>query len=161
MSISLYDASIPVFIRALKVLDTLLEKAAASGIDPAGLVEARLAPDMYTLAGQVQRASDTAKASAARLSGAAAPAFADEETTLADLKARVAKTVDFLEGIPPETLDGRVVTMKLGGAERSFSSEDYLLRFGLPNFFFHITTAYDLLRHKGVTIGKRDFLGPF
>ena len=168
MSLSMYRTSIPVFIRGMKVLSALIEKgaahAAAQGLDPATLVNGRLAPDMLTLAGQVQRASDTAKASAARLSDGEAPSFADEETTLDELQQRIAKTIAYLETIRPETVDGsesREIGMFSGERRKVFRGDDYLLTFALPNFFFHVTTAYDILRHQGVEVGKRDFLGAY
>lgn len=119
---------------------------------------------MLTLAGQVQRASDTAKASAARLSGEAAPSFADEETSIEDLQARIAKTIAYLETIGPEAMEGsdaREIEMFAGENRRVFRGDDYLLSFAIPNFFFHVTTAYDILRHVGVPVGKRDFLSPY
>jgi hypothetical protein len=167
MSLSVYDASIPVFLRALHVLSTLLDKAAAyataSNIDPASLVDARLAPDMLTLAGQVQRASDSAKGCAARLTGQEAPGMADSETTLADLQSRISKTIAYLEGFRPDQFDGaetRTVTLKAGLETLSYNGRTYLLAFAVPNFFFHIAMAYAILRHKGVGLGKLDYLGP-
>ena len=168
MALSFYDISIPVFTRGLgqlaHVLDKGLAHAQAAGTDPDLLVQARLAPDMYTLAGQVQTASDAAKFAAARITGIAAPSFPDTETTYAELQARVAKTVDFLGSVERSQVDGgeeREVTMKVGGAELRFSAQRYLLQFALPNFYFHVTTAYDVLRHSGVALAKRDYLGRF
>ncbi len=161
--ISMYDVSVPVFIRAFENLSRQIDKAAASGIAEKDLVEARLAPDMYPLSGQVQRASDTAKASLARLTGLDVPSFPDDETTLDALKARIAKTVDLLRGASPAAFEGaetRTVEMKPGGRAISFDGRSYLLTFALPNFFFHVTTAYAILRHQGVAIGKLDYLGP-
>jgi uncharacterized protein len=167
MTISLYRASVPSFRRGLEILSTLLEKgrahAEASGMDPAALIDARLAPDMYTLAGQVQSASDAAKAGTARLAGLPPPSFPDTEKTFDELQARIAKTLDFMASVSADQIDKRpgTVTLKLGGTERSFSSDAYLLGFVLPNFYFHITTAYDILRSQGVKLGKMDYLGSF
>jgi hypothetical protein len=168
MALSLYDISIPVFIRGLGQLSHLLDKglahAQASGIDAATLVDARLAPDMLTLAGQIQRASDASKLGAARLAAITAPSFPDTEKTWDELQARIAKTIDFLNSVDRTQIDGfeeRSVSMKVGGNELEFTSQRYLLQFALPNFFFHVTTAYDVLRHSGVPIGKRDYLGRF
>ena len=166
MSITLYQVSIPLLIRGLNNLSTLLEKAEqhadAQEQEHTGLLSARLFEDMYPLTAQVQRASDTAKATASRLSGVAAPPFADDETSFDELQARINKTIVFLESIPAEAINGqedRLVTMKLRGEERTQSALDYLTVFGLPNFMFHVTTAYDILRQQGVKLGKMDFLG--
>jgi hypothetical protein len=168
MALSLYDISIPVFIRGLGQLSHLLDKglahAQATGIDPATLVDARLAPDMLTLAGQIQRASDASKLGAARLAAITAPSFPDTEKTWEELGARIAKTIDFLKSVDRARIDGfedRTVTMKVGEHELEFTGQRYLLQFALPNFFFHVTTAYDVLRHSGVPIGKRDYLGRY
>lgn len=168
MALSLYDLSVPVFIRGLQQLSHLLDKglahATATGIDTATLVNARLAPDMYTLAGQVQGASDASKLGSARLAGVTAPSFPDTETTYAELQARVAKTIDYLNTLERAQVDGfedRAVVMKSRGNEVQFTAQRYLLQFALPNFFFHVTTAYDVLRHSGVPIGKMDYLGKF
>ena len=168
MALSLYDLSIPVFLRGLHQLSHLLDKgqahATATGIDTATLVNARLAPDMYTLAGQVQGASDASKLGSARLAGVTAPSFPDTETTYAELQARVAKTIDYLNTLERAQVDGfedRAVVMKSRGNEVQFTAQRYLLQFALPNFFFHVTTAYDVLRHSGVPIGKMDYLGTF
>jgi hypothetical protein len=161
MPISMYQASTPVFLRALNNLAAIFEKAAAHP-DAAAFSEARLAPDMLTLAGQIQRASDSAKGAAARLSGADAPSFADEEKTLADLQTRIAKTIDYLKSVPAAAIDGseeRTITLKAGKTERNLSGKDYLFGFAIPNFFFHVAVAYAILRHKGVEIGKMDYLG--
>ncbi|WP_342378964.1 DUF1993 domain-containing protein [Myxococcus stipitatus] len=166
MSLSMYQASIPVFIRALNVLSTLLQKGAQhakeQGLPPESLLEARLAPDMFNLVAQVQRASDTSKATAERLSGVPAPRMPDTEKTFEELYARITKTVDYLKSIEPSRFEGsdqRTVQLATGDVKLDFQGDDYLLTFGLPNFYFHITTAYDILRHRGVQIGKRDFLG--
>jgi uncharacterized protein len=165
--LSMYQVSIPVFIRGLGVLSTLLEKAAAhadqGGVDHGSLIGARLAPDMLPLSGQVQRASDTSKLSAERLSGVLSPRFPDTETSFAELQDRVARTIAYLKTIDATQMDGsetRHIELSFGSFKRSFRGDDYLLTFALPNFFFHVTTAHDILRHKGVPIGKADFLGP-
>lgn len=168
MALSLYDISVPVFLRGLGQLSHVLDKglahAQASGLDPATLVNARLAPDMFTLAGQVQSASDASKLGTARLAGITAPSFPDTEASYAELQARVAKTIDFLGSVDRALIDGagdREVTMKVRGNELKFTAERYLLQFALPNFFFHVTTAYGVLRHSGVALGKLDYLGRF
>ncbi|WP_343649859.1 DUF1993 domain-containing protein [Herbaspirillum sp.] len=166
MSITLHEVGITPLIRALHNLSSLLDKAEQHAdqhkLEPQQLLSARLYEDMFPLTAQVQRASDTAKATASRLSGVAAPAFSDDETSFDELQARINKTIVFLESIPADAVDGqeeRVITMKLRGEERSMSAREYLLVFGLPNFFFHVITAYDILRHQGVKLGKMDFLG--
>src|SRR5579871_1139586 len=162
MSISLYRASVPVFVRAFGNLSAILKKGEAHG--GAALVDARLAPDMLTLAGQVQRASDAAKSAAARLSGLDNPSFPDTEKTYAELHARIKKTVDFLQGVKPGQIDGgeqREIVVKAGGRELKFTGLDYLFGFALPNFYFHVTTAYDILRHEGVQLAKMDYLGSY
>ena len=168
MSLSLYQASVPGFIRGLSVLAALLEKgaahAAANGIDPATLVNARLAPDMYPLSGQVQRASDASKFAVQRLSLVESPKFPDEETTFEQLQKRVADTIAYLRAVPASALDGaeaRSITLSFGEFKPQFQGDAYLLTFALPNFYFHVTTAYDILCHVGVPIGKLDFLGPY
>lgn len=168
MPISMYQASVPVLTRGLGILSTLIEKGAAHAaerkLDPASLVGARLAPDMLPLSGQVQRASDTAKFAAARLTGEGAPSFADEETTLDQLRERCARTISYLDTVRPEAFEGSETrTITFGGRDTKLTArgDAYLLGFALPNFFFHLTTAYDILRHVGVAIGKRDYLGRF
>ena len=166
MTLSLYDISVPALIRGLENLTQQIDKGVAHardiGMDPDELVQARLAPDMLTLAGQVQRASDTAKFGGARLSQGDAPGFADEETTLDDLQARIAKTLDYLRSVPADSIAGgesREIRFKAGPRELHFTGADYVRNFLLPNFYFHLTTAYGLLRHKGVPLGKMDYLG--
>lgn len=166
MSISMYQASVPVLVRGLEQLSNILGKAAAHAeakkIDPSVFVNARLAPDMFALARQVQIATDGAKGCAARLAGAEVPSYADTETTFPELQARIAKTIAFVKGFPAAQIDGsenRAVTLKLGGNETKFTGTEYLLKLVLPNFFFHVTTAYDILRHHGVELGKPDYLG--
>ena len=168
MSLTMYRVSIPVFIRGLEVCSDLLKKGAAhaaeKGIAPADMLNTRLAPDMLPLVAQIQRASDTAKMSAARLSDVEAPRFEDNEDSFDALQERIAKTVAYLKSIDKSTLadsDARTITLKFGDVAPSFSGVDYLLGFGLPNFYFHVVTTHDILRHLGVPIGKRDYLGPF
>jgi len=168
MPLTLYQASIPVFIRGFNNLAAVLEKAkahaAANHIDLATYVNARLAPDMYPLSGQVQGASDAAKFGAARLAAITPPSFADTETTFEELQARIAKTLDFLKTVDEAQINARAggtVTLKVRGKEMNFVCEPYLLDFVLPNLFFHLTTAYDILRHQGVPLGKMDYLGKF
>lgn len=168
MALSFYDISVPVFVRGLGQLSHVLDKglahAQAAGIDSVELVNARLAPDMFTLAGQVQSASDASKLGTARIAGITAPSFPDTESTYAELQARVAKTIEFLNGVDRASVDGaeaREVVMKVRGNELKFTAERYLLQFALPNFFFHVTTAYDVLRHRGVPLSKLDYLGRF
>lgn len=166
MSLSMYQASIPVFIRALNILSTLLNKAVAHAeehqLEADSLLSAKLFDDMYTLIGQVQRASDAAKFGASRLAVIQPPSFADDETSFPQLQERIAKTIAFLDTVKPEQIDGgeaREIVMKLRDQEAHFTAQSYLFTFALPNFLFHITTAYDILRHKGVKIGKMDYLG--
>ena len=168
MALSMYDLSVPVFSRGLGQLTHVLEKslahAKANDIDPATLVDARLAPDMLTLAGQIQRASDASKLGVARIAGITAPSFPDEEKTYDDLLARIEKTQAFLATVHRTMVDGqeeRQVTIKSREGEAHFTAQRYLLQFALPNFFFHVTTAYGVLRHKGMPIGKMDYLGKF
>ncbi len=166
MSISLYDVTVPVFLRGLGNLDAVLAKARAfaeaEGIDAAALLEARLAPDMLTLVGQVQRASDTAKFAAVRVGGVENQSFADEEKDFGDLADRIARTRAFLEAVPRVAMDGRAgetISVNIGRTPITMRSGDYALKFALPNFFFHVTTAYDILRHEGVPLGKMDYIG--
>jgi hypothetical protein len=168
MPLSMYQTSIPVFVRALGNLSAILEKAAAHAeekkIDPSVFINARLAPDMFPLSRQVQSATDSAKGCGARLAGAEVPRYEDTESTFAELQARIDKTVAFLQGLGPDLIAGsgdRSIVLKLRGKEVSFSGQNYLFNFALPNFFFHAVTAYDILRHNGVEIGKQDFLGNY
>jgi len=161
MPLSMYQASIPLLVRGLDNLSAVLKKGEAHP-DAAALVEARLAPDMFTLAGQIQRASDTAKGCAARLAGIDNPSFADTETTFAQLQERIAKTIAFVQGVKPVQIDGtedKAISIKAGPSVLNFTGASYLATFVLPNFFFHVTAAYAILRHKGVEIGKMDYLG--
>ena len=166
MSLSMYQASIPVLVRGLENLAAILCKAAtdaeARKIAPEVLLNARLAPDMFPLVRQVQIVSDTAKGCAARLAGIEVPSYADTEASFAELQERIAKTVAFLQGISAAQVDGseqRPIVLKVHEREIHFSGQGYLLTFALPNFFFHLTTAYAILRHNGVQIGKQDYLG--
>jgi hypothetical protein len=161
MPLSMSQASVPLFVRALHNLAEILKKAETHP-DAGSFAEARLAPDMLTLAGQIQRASDAAKACAARLSGADAPSFPDTEKTLPELLARIEKTIEYLRSVPSSTIDGseeREIRFKAGPTEYVFTGVQYLQGFAIPNFFFHVTVAYAILRHRGVQIGKMDFLG--
>lgn len=165
-TLSMYEFLVPTANRMLGNLSVLLDKAAAHAeakkFDPANLMAARLAPDMHPFTRQVQIACDTAKGAAARLAGTEAPSHPDVETTIPELKARIAKTLEFVNSIDPAAFVGsedRQITLKSPTRELQFSGIDYLRGFVLPNFYFHITTAYALLRHNGVEIGKFDFLG--
>jgi hypothetical protein len=161
MSVFMYQASVLPLSRGLDILSTILKKIDAHP-DAQSLVDARLAPDMMTLAGQVQRASDTSKGCAARLAGIEPPSFADNEKSLADLQARIAKTIDFLNSVKREQFEGseaRIITFKGGTHTFNFTGQSYLFEFVLPNFYFHVTTAYAILRHQGISLGKLDYLG--
>jgi hypothetical protein len=166
MAISMYQASVPVFLKTLGNLSAILDKgaafAAARKIEPSVLLGYRLAPDMLNLTRQVQIASDHAKRAAARLAGIEAPAYEDNEASFADLKARIDKTVAFINTLKPGQIDGsegRQIALKVGGIDMTLTGQTYLLHNALPNFFFHTTTAYAILRHCGVEIGKKDFIG--
>ncbi|HEY0107304.1 MAG TPA: DUF1993 domain-containing protein [Rhizomicrobium sp.] len=166
MAYTIYDASIPVMIRTLsslsKIIDKAVAQAKAQDTPLSELLEARLAPDMHPFPRQIQIASDAAKGAAARLAGLEAPGMADTETTFAELQTRIARTIDFLKSVAPAQLAGaedREITLKFPNGEMKFTGRDFLGNFALPNFFFHVTTAYGLLRHKGIAIGKMDFLG--
>ncbi len=167
MTISMYQASAPAFQHTLTALSAILDKAAAHAaarkIDPQALLLARLAPDMFTCAKQVQVACDFAKNTMARLAGQEPPKFPDEEKSFDDLKARIAKVADFVKGFKPAQIDGteeKDITFPAGpGATMTLKGQAYLVNFALPNFYFHATAAYAILRHNGVELGKRDFLG--
>jgi hypothetical protein len=166
MSLSMYQASIPVFIRNLNNLSAILTKAEANAqarkIEPEVFVNARLAPDMFPLSRQVQIATDAVKGCAARLAGVEVPSFPDTEKTFPDLQARIAKTADFLKTFKAGQIDGteeKKIALKVGGQDMTFAGQVYLLNFVLPNLYFHITTAYAILRHNGVELGKKDYLG--
>ena len=164
---SLSQASLPVFEIGLTALSGVLDKgqafAAAKKVDPSVLLGARLAPDMFALTRQVQATCDQAKNGAARLAGIEPPAYEDKEATIDDLKARIAKTVAFLKTLDRKQIDAaadREITFPLGATNKGhMKGPDYLNHFVLPNFYFHLTAAYSILRHNGVEIGKRDFLG--
>jgi hypothetical protein len=167
MAISMYRASVPLLVQMLSSLSGVLDKgaafAAAKKVDPSVLLNARLAPDMFPLTRQIQIATDFAKGVPARLSGQEPPKYADDETTFDQLKARIAKTIAFVKDFRPAQIDGseeREITLTLGGQPRSYKGESYLVTFALPNFFFHVTTAYAILRHNGVEIGKGDYMRP-
>lgn len=162
----MYSMSVPVFAKTLGNLSAILDKAAAHAeakkIDPAVLLAARLYPDMFPLTKQVQVACDFAKGTVARLAGEEPPKYDDNETTIEALKARIARTVDYVQGFQAARFAGaeeRDVQMKIRDQTLSFKGLPYLAHVALPNFFFHATTAYDILRHNGVELGKRDFLG--
>lgn len=166
MTISMYQASVPAFIRALDNLAAILEKgeqhATARKIAPEVLINSRLFPDMFPLVKQVQIASDAAKGGAARLAQAQPPSFEDNEATFAELVERCRKTVAYLETLKPEQVDGseeRTVSWQTRSSTKSMQGMPYLLTHVLPNVFFHVTTAYNILRHNGVELGKQDFLG--
>lgn len=168
MSLTLYQASIPSFARMLGNLSAILDKAAAHAetkkIDPAIFINARLAPDMFPLSRQVQIATDMVKGCAARLAGIEVPRYEDTETTFAELQARIAKTQEFLQSVSASQIDGsedRPITLKFGSKELNFLAQAYLLDFVIPNFHFHLTTTYAILRHNGVEIGKKDYTGEY
>jgi len=166
MTISMYQASAPRFANTLKNLSTILDKAQAHAdakkIDPRVLTAARLYPDMFPMSRQVQSACDTAKGAVARLAGVEIPVHEDTEQTFEELKARIAKTITFIQTIQPAQVDGsedKEVVLKFRSGEVKFKGMQYLLGHALPNFYFHATTAYDILRHNGVEVGKRDYIG--
>jgi uncharacterized protein len=166
MQFSFHQAALPPVLQILASISAILDKAAkhceARKIDPTVLLNYRLAPDMFPLVRQVQVMTDQAKGMAARLAGLEVPTYADTETSFADLKARIAKTVDFVKSVDPAAVDAgadRDITLKAGGNEFKFKGSRYLTGWVFPNFYFHATTTYDILRHCGVELGKRDFLG--
>jgi len=166
MAFSMSRASLPVFEIGLNALSANLDKAAAFAaakkIDASVLVNARLAPDMFPLSRQVQIATDQAKNGSARLAGVEAPKYEDNETSIDQLKARIAKTLAYIKTLDARQIDGaadREINFPVGPNKGQMKGDDYLNHFVLPNFYFHITTAYDILRHCGVECGKRDFLG--
>jgi hypothetical protein len=165
MAISMYRASVPVFLQFLPAMSAGLDKGAAYAgakkFDPAVLLQSRLFPDMLPLVRQVQIASDFAKSTVSRLAGVDPPKYEDTETTIDQLKARIAKTLDYVKEFKPSQIDGseeRDITIPMGGQTRSFKGENYLIGHALPNFFFHVTTTYAILRHNGVELGKGDFM---
>lgn len=168
MSNDLYQASVPQFLRMLGNLKAILEKAAAHAaakkIDESAFLDARLYPDMFPLTVQVQIATDFTRGTTARLSGTEPSAVEDKEKSFAELVARVDAAAAYVRGIQPAKFEGaaeRKIVRKIRGVERTFSGTDYLYQFSLPNFYFHLTTAYAILRHNGVDVGKTDFLGTF
>lgn len=168
MPLSMSQASIPVFTQQLTTLSAIIDKVVehcrAKGIDPAELIGAQLAPDMFPLSRQVQIASDHAKGATARLSGRENPKYEDTEQTFDELKARIAKTLAFIKSVPSAEIDGsenKELTIPIGGQPRTLKGQTYLLHNALPNFFFHVTAAYAILRHKGVEVGKRDYMGTY
>ena len=166
MSFTLYEATIPPMIHFFgslsKILDKAVQQAKERDMPLSELLEARLAPDMHPFPRQIQIASDIAKLGAARLTGVELPSFPDTESTFPELQERIRKTVDFLKSVPEEKFEGaedRTVTLKFPSGEMNFPGRVFVNNFVLPNFYFHVTTAYDLLRHKGITIGKMDYMG--
>lgn len=166
MTLSMYTASVPVFIHALTNLEQILAKAEAfckaRGIDESALITYRLAPDMFPLSRQVQIACDIVKGGGARLAGVEIPSFPDTETSFPALRERVQKTVDFLKGLKSSLIDGsegKSISLKVGKQDMQFLGQPYLLTFVYPNLHFHMTTTYAILRHNGVEIGKADYLG--
>ena len=169
MAISLYTVSIPVFKQMLNSTSAVLSKAdehaAARNIDPNVLLQARLFPDMFPLVRQVQIAADFARGVSARLAGAEVPKYEDNEQTFAELRGLIERTIAFVDGFTPAQIDGNeereIVTRPGTPKEKRFTGQSYLLSYGLPQFFFHITTAYAILRHNGIEIGKRDYMGQY
>jgi hypothetical protein len=166
MPLTMYQASAPRFANTLRNLSAILDKAQAHAeakkLDPAALTQARLFPDMFPLVRQVQIACDTAKGAVARLAGLEIPKHEDTEQTFAELKARIAKTVDFVESAKPAQLDGaeeKEITLKMRSGDVKYKGLQYLLGHAYPNFYFHVTTAYNILRHNGVEVGKKDYIG--
>jgi hypothetical protein len=161
----MFESSVPVFIQFLTALSGILKKAeahcAAKKIDPAVMLSQRLYPDMFPLTRQIQIAADAAKGAGARLAGVEVPSFPDDEKTFDELHARIAKTIAFLKSLDAKSFDGaegRNVVIKVRGQDMTFKGGDYLRTWALPNFFFHLTTAYNILRHNGLEIGKPDYL---
>ncbi len=166
MSLSMYQASIPVFVHHLSVLSEILKKAESHAqekkIEPDVILNARLALNMFPLSRQVQIAADMVKGGAARLAGAEVPSYPDTEKTFAELQARIAKTIDFVKSFKANQIDGseeRNIKLKVGGNEMVFPGQVYLLHFVLPNLYFHSSMTYAILRHNGVDLGKKDYLG--
>ena len=168
MSFSVYEVSVPIFRRHLTALSGILDKAAqyaeAKKLEPGVLLQARLYPDMFPFVKQVQLSTNFANRGAARLAGVDVPSYTDDETSFDQLKARIARTLEFLSGLTPKQFEGaenKDLLVPMGAREPvPYTGGDYLLSFALPNFFFHVTTAYDILRHCGVELGKQDVMGP-
>ncbi len=166
MTISMYVASVPVFKQMLTALNAILSKAKEhTQVNPETLLQASLFPDMFNFTRQVQIATDFAKSVTARLAGQEVPTYEDTETTFDELQARITKTLKFISTFSPESINGsedrEIVTRPGTPKEKKFNGESYLLTYGLPQFFFHITTAYAILRNNGIEIGKRDYMGNF
>jgi hypothetical protein len=166
MAVSLYTVSAPIFVQMLQSMSVILEKTAAHiearKLDAGFFLNMRLAPDMFPLVRQVRAVTDHAVGGVGRLAGIDLPTFDGNETTIAELQARIAKAIDFIKGVKRDQVDGqeeREVVLKFASGERKFTGQGYLLNFAMPNFYFHHTTAYDILRHCGVEVGKRDFMG--
>lgn len=167
MPMSMYQASAPVFTKMLTNLAAILDKAQAHAeakkFDPTVLLDSRLSPDMLPFTKQIHIATDFARGCIARLAGQEPPKFEDNERSFAELKARIERSVAAIKEYGPAQIDGtenREITIKMGGQPRTFTGQKYLQEIVMPNFFFHVTTAYALLRHNGVEIGKKDFVGP-
>jgi uncharacterized protein len=167
MALTMYQASVPQFIKMLGNLKSILDKAATHAtskkIDESVFVNARLSPDMLPLTAQVQIATDFARGTTARLVGVEPPKVEDNEKSFAELTARIDAAIAYVRTFSAAQVDGsetRQITRTIRGAPKTFSGQDYLIQFSLPNFYFHVTTAYAILRHNGVEIGKLDFLGP-
>lgn len=166
MNIALYQASVPVYVRQLNGLSAILHKAigycAERKIDPAALLHDRLYPDMFTLVRQVQIACGHAERGSSRLAGLEPPVRDDKEVSLDDLEARVAMAIAYVKSVDPKKMEGmedRDITFPVGDKKMTLKGADYLLHFSMPNFYFHVTTAYNILRHNGLQIGKTDFIG--
>ena len=166
MSMSLYQVSVPVFVKTLTNLKSVLQKAKAHAlehkIEESVFVNARLYPDMLALSRQVQIASDIARGCAARLAGVEPPAYEDKEQSFDDLTARIDRTIEYMQGLDERKFDDaetREITRPLRGEPHTFTGVNYTLQFATPNVYFHTATAYDILRHNGVALGKADFLG--
>lgn len=166
MSLTMYEVAVPTMLRGFAVLSGYLDKASAfaveKGLDSTALIGARLAPDMFTFGQQIQRSSDKAKNGIARLAGVEAPKFEDSEISIDDFKDRIAKTIRFLQSVDAKELEGsesRLLDLKLRAATGTFRGDAYLLSILLPDFFFHVTTAHDILRNQGVQVGKADYFG--
>jgi hypothetical protein len=168
MTFSMYSASVPVFKQILNSLAAIIDKAEAHAaekkIEPAALLQARLFPDMFPFIRQIQVAADFAKGAAARLAGAEVPKYEDTEQSFADLKERIARTVAFIDSLAQDGIEAsaqRDITTGSGEKAKQWKGQVYLMHYALPHFFFHSTTAYDILRHNGVDVGKKDFIGSF
>ena len=169
MTTSLYDTAVPVFNQMLGGLSGVLTKAQAHAearkIEPDALLHSRLFPDMFSLLRQVRVACDFARSVSARLAGVEVPAYADDEVGFVDLQARITRTLAFINGLTTEQFEGsasrEIVTQAGTPKEKRFAGQSYLLNYGLPHFFFHVTTAYNILRHNGVDVGKKDYIGGY